>query len=90
MQFSSILSTILAAAASVNAAYPPTRVQAERLGLLEERQNDCSTVCPDNNRYACSCEVGYLICGSYGKVPCESAVAISPRQMEQMDGLKLH
>ncbi|KAF7191592.1 hypothetical protein HII31_07094 [Pseudocercospora fuligena] len=90
MQLSTIFSAILAAAVSVNAAYPPTRVQAERLGLLEERQNDCSTVCPDNNRYACSCEVGYLVCGSYGKVPCESAVAVSPRQMEAMEEYKLH
>ena len=35
-----MISAILAAAVSVNAAYPPTRVQAERLGLLEERVRD--------------------------------------------------
>ena len=40
MQLSTMISAILAAAVSVNAAYPPTRVQAERLGLLEERVRD--------------------------------------------------
>lgn len=37
------------------------------------QQDGCIAYCPGGIQVACSCDIGYIGCGSFGSFPCVSA-----------------